>query len=151
MIKRWRLVTVTRSPQPSRLAKDIRSVFQSTSDLPKPGQKTVTMSGKVLKELEERYESEKKVRPNLSFASFISESALIELERKNMLREAQFISVVGFNDNMLTLKDARKNNRFFEVQIRNRKLRCITDDNSPDCAHVGFALALPEVRKALNR
>jgi len=119
--------------------------------VPKSGQKTVTMSGKMLKQLEAKYEEEKVRRPNLSFAAFVSESALMELERKNILKEAQFISVVGFNDDILTLKDARKNNRFFEVQIKGRKLRCITDNNSSDCAHVGFALALPEVRKALNR
>lgn len=119
--------------------------------MPKPGQKTVTMSGEALRQLEKKYEEEKKRRPSLSFASFISESALMELERKNMLSEAQFISVVGFNDDILTLKDARKNSKFFEVQIRERKLRCITDKNSPDCAHVGFAYALPEVRKALCR
>lgn len=118
--------------------------------LPKTGQKTVTMSGKSLKILEERYRSEKEKRPNLSFAAFVSESALMELERRNILKEAQFISLIGFNDDTVILKDARKAGRFFEVQIRNKKLRCVTE-NSPDCIHVGFALALPEVRKALNR
>lgn len=119
--------------------------------LPKPGQKVVTMSGITLRKLEQTYEIEKAKKPNLSFASFISESALMELERKNMLKEGQFISVVGLNDDILTLKDARKSGRFFEVRIKNRKLHCITDENSQDCAHVGFALALPEVRKVLNR
>lgn len=108
------------------------------------------MSGDALKQLEEKHKAEQKKR-SISFAAFISESALMELERKDLLSSAQFISIVGFNDDILTLKDERKGGRFFEVQIRNKKLRCITDKNSQDCAHVGFALALPEVRKALAR
>lgn len=73
----------------------------------------------------------------------------MELERKNILKEAQFISLVGFNDDTVILKDVRKSGRFFEVQIRGKKLTCITEDNDEECIHVGFALALPEVRKAL--
>jgi hypothetical protein len=108
------------------------------------------MSGESLRQLEQKHETEKQKRA-ISFAAFISESALMELERRDMLSAAQFISVVGFNEDILTLKDERKGGRFFEVQIRNKKLRCITDKNSSDCAHVGFALALPEVRKVLTR
>jgi hypothetical protein len=37
-----------------------------------------------------------------------------------------------------------------EVQIRNNSIKCLYDDSS-DCIHVGFALALPEVRRILNR
>jgi hypothetical protein len=118
--------------------------------LPKPGQKTVTVSGKALEELEHKYKAEKIKHPNLSFATFISESALIELERRKMLRETQFISLVGFSDDAVILKDVRKGDRLIEVQIRNKNLKCITEDKF-DCIHVGFALALPEVRKALNR
>jgi hypothetical protein len=118
--------------------------------LPKAGQKTVTMSGKPLKILEQRYQSEKEKRPNLSFAAFVSESALMELERRNILKEAQFLSLAGSSDDIVIIKDTRKNGRLFEVQVRNKKLKCITD-NDFECIHVGFALALPEVRKALSR
>lgn len=118
--------------------------------MPKPGQKTITVSGKSLSELEQKYSIEKRKRPNLSFASFVSESALIELERRRMLREAQFISLMGFTDDTVILKDVRKRGRLIEVQIRNRNVKCISEDSS-DCIHVGFALALPEVRKALNK
>jgi hypothetical protein len=94
--------------------------------------------------------SEKKKRPDLSFASFVSELALIELERRNMLREAVFISLAAAPEgNSILLRDARKENKIFEVKIRpNKKLRGIQDETD-DCVHVGFALALPEVRKAL--
>jgi hypothetical protein len=119
--------------------------------VPKPGQKTVTVSGKALAELEQRYLVEKTKRPTLSFATFISESALMELERRRILREAQFISFIGFEQDTLILRDTRKQNaRLVEVQLKDKKLKCITD-NDFDCAHVGFALALPEVRIALKR
>ena len=109
------------------------------------------MSGKPLKALEAKYEEEKKARPNLSFAAFVTESALLELERRDMLKEAQLISLVVYTDDTAILKDARKgNNKFFEVQIRSKKLKCLTDDNF-DCSHVGFALALPQVRTALAK
>jgi hypothetical protein len=118
--------------------------------LPKPGQKTITVSGKALSELEHKYQIEKTKKPNLSFATFISESAIIELERREMLKEAQLISLIGFNDDTLILKDTRKGGRLIEVQIRNKELKCISEDSS-DCIHVGFALALPEVRRAFNK
>lgn len=117
--------------------------------MPNAGQKTVTLSGEQLKKLEARYEKESKKNPSLSFASFIAESALMELERKEIIREAGFISYSAFEENVLFLKDSRKDNRIYEVQIKDRKLKCLTDDDF-DCAHVGFALALPEVRRALN-
>ena len=118
--------------------------------LPQPGQKTVTVSGKALAQLEDNYKQEKTRRPYLSFATFVSESALIELERRKILREAQFISLVGFGDDAVILKDVRKDRRLIEVQIRNKYLKCLYDDSS-ECIHVGFALALPEVRKVLNK
>jgi len=116
--------------------------------LPKPGQKTVTVSGKALTLLE-RYRIEKTKKANLSFAAFISEAALMELERRNILKEARFISVIGFEDNTLIVRDVRKAGQLIEVHIKNKKLKCIADDDF-DCIHVGFALALPEVRMALK-
>jgi len=108
------------------------------------------MSGEALRKLEARYEQEKKKRPSLSFATFLTESALMELERRDMLRDSGFISLVTYtDDNILILKDSRKQNKFVEVQIKNRKVKCL-DDDTFDCIHCGFALALPEVRKALS-
>ena len=118
--------------------------------MPQPGQKTVTISGRALTQLEDNYKLEKAKRPNLSFATFVSDSALIELERRKILRKAQFISLLGFGDDSVILKDVRKDGRLIEVQVRNKYLKCLHDDSS-DCIHVGFALALPEVRKVLNK
>jgi len=58
--------------------------------------------------------------------------------------------LVGFGEDTVILKDAKKVNRLIEVQIRDKKAKCITEDKF-DCIHVGFALALPEVRQALNK
>jgi hypothetical protein len=118
--------------------------------LPQPGQKTITVSGNTLTQLEDNYRLEKVKRPSLSFATFISESALIELERRKILKEARFISLVGFGDDEVILKDLRKDGRLIEVQIRNRNLKCVSEDKF-DCIHVGFALALPEIRKLLAK
>jgi hypothetical protein len=118
--------------------------------LPNKGQKTITVSGKNLKELERRYLVEKNNKPNLSFAAFVSDSALMELERRRILSEAQFISLIGIQENVIYLKDYRKSERFIEVYLKNKKLKCICRQQS-DCIHVGFALALPEVRRTLNQ
>jgi len=117
--------------------------------LPNPGQKTITMSGKRLKELEQKYNIEKKKHPTVSFASFIAESALMELERRQIIREAFFISLIDIHEDVITLKDARNRDKFIEVQIKNNRIKCLTD-NKQECIHVGFVLALPEVRKALK-
>ena len=118
--------------------------------MPQLGQKVITVSGKRLIQLQKIYEKEKIKQPNLKFATFIAESAIIELERRKILKEAQLLSLVGFGDDCVIIKDIRKPERLFEVQIRGNSLKCIGDDKS-DCIHVGFSLALPEVRKALSR
>jgi hypothetical protein len=59
-------------------------------------------------------------------------------------------SLIGFGDDAVIVKDVRKDGRLIEVQIRNKSLKCLYDESS-DCIHVGFALALPEVRKVLNK
>ena len=117
--------------------------------MPQTGQKTITVSGKHLLELQKKYDLEREKHPGISFASFIAESALMELERRQLVREAAFISLIGMHDDMITLKDS-KTKRFVEVQIKNQKLKCLTDD-STNCIHVGFTFALPEVRKALGK
>lgn len=118
--------------------------------MPNAGQKTVTLSGEALRKLEARYERELKKTPGLAFAAFVADSALMELERRDMLRESGSISFVTFEDDMVILKDTRgQNSKFFEVQRKGKLLKCLTDD-SMDCVHVGFALALPEVRRALT-
>jgi len=118
--------------------------------LPKPGQKTITISGDRLGKLEKKFEIEKSKRPSLTFTGFITEAALMELERQNLLREAQLISLIAENNGIITLKDFRKK-RFVEVQIKEDKIKCLDTECGSDCIHVGFTLALPEVRKQLKK
>ena len=117
----------------------------------RPDQRTVTISGEPLRKLAARYEQEKKKQPGLSFAAFLAESALMELERRDLLKDSGFLSFVSYmdNDNIVILKDARKHGKFVEVQFKNKKVRCL-EDSSSDCIHCGFALALPDVRKVLS-
>ena len=110
--------------------------------LPKPGQKTVTVSGKALTLLEQRYRIEKTKKPNLSFAAFISEAALMELERRNILKEAQFISVIGFEDNTLIVRDLRKSGQLIEVHIKNKKLKCVLTNNLPSKPDYDFVVVV---------
>lgn len=119
--------------------------------MPRENQKTVTISGNALKKIDERFKKEQKTKPSLKFASFVADSAVMELERKNMLKEAYQISLIGVNEDTIFLKDHRKKERFIEVRIRDKKLYCLEDHKSEECIHVGFALALPEVRIALSR
>ena len=77
------------------------------------------------------------------------ESALIELQRRKYSGKSSFcISLVAFGDDAVILKDVSKGGRPIEVQIRNKNINCLHDD-SFEFIHVGFALALPQVRKGL--
>jgi hypothetical protein len=47
------------------------------------------------------------------------------LERRKILKEAQFISLLGFGDDAVILKDVRKDGNLIEVQIRNKSVKCL--------------------------
>ncbi len=112
--------------------------------MPQVGQKTVTMSGDILKELMKEYENEAKKRPSLSFAGFISEYAMMELERRKIVKHTAPLSLIGVHDNIIVIKDSREK-IFVEVQIKDKKWMCLTD-KTDDCIHIGFAMALPETK-----
>jgi hypothetical protein len=64
-------------------------------------------------------------------------------------RISNYIKNFPFPSLRLIVRDLRKAGQLIEVHIKNKKLKCIADDDF-DCIHVGFALALPEVRMALK-
>ena len=115
--------------------------------MPQEGQKTITMSGKRLERLEKEFQQNKSKQLGSSFSAFIADAALIELERRELINQAAYISLIAINDNVIILKDVEKRS-FAEVYLRNRTLKCDTC-NQDNCIHVGFALALPEIRKSL--
>ena len=59
----------------------------------------------------------------MTFSAYISDSALLELERQEMLKDARFISFVSFEDDRIILEDVRDGARdkFVEVQLRDKK------------------------------
>ncbi len=116
--------------------------------MPQQGQKSITLSGEQLKRLEKEYKKEREKVSSKSFASFIAESAIIELERKQILRESQIISLIALQGNTIFLKDVRKSS-LIEVTIKDKEPYCLHDSKS-DCIHVGFVLALPEVNRKLR-
>lgn len=63
---------------------------------------------------------------------------------------APFLSKVGYEENILFIKDSKKN-KTAEVYLRDRALFCNLCEEK-DCVHIHYALALPEVAKLyLNR
>ena len=115
--------------------------------MPQEGQKTITMSGKRLERLEQEFQQNKSRQLGSSFSAFIADAALIELERRKLINQAAYISLIAINDNVIILKDVNEGS-FAEVYLRDRILKCDTCKKN-DCIHVGFALALPEIRKFL--
>lgn len=72
------------------------------------------------------------------------------LEREKFLQAyAPYLSKVGYEDNVLFIKDS-KIERTSEVYLRDRTLYCNICE-SKDCTHIHYALALPEVAKLYLR
>jgi hypothetical protein len=72
------------------------------------------------------------------------------IERDKFLQTyAPFLSKIGFEDNILFVRDA-KLGKTAEVYLRDRTLYCNVCD-SKDCMHIHYALALPETAKLYLR
>jgi len=72
------------------------------------------------------------------------------IERDKFLQTyAPFLSKIGFEDNILFVKDS-KLGKTAEVYLRDRTLYCNVC-NSKDCLHIHYALALPETAKLYLR
>ena len=87
-----------------------------------------------------------------SFAGYIT-STLEEMMEKNEIfgRWAPFMQEFGFDEgtNTIYIKDNRTN-RIAGVTVREKSLTCDVDQKD-DCVHVGFAYALPEVYKVMEK
>ncbi|MGC1927665.1 MAG: hypothetical protein WA667_01710, partial [Candidatus Nitrosopolaris sp.] len=93
--------------------------------------------------------SERRSRDLIYRLLHLFESALIELERRKILREAQFISLIGFGDDSVILKDVRKDGKLIEAQIRSKNLKCLHYDSS-ECIHVGVCLGLTRGQEGIK-
>lgn len=66
-----------------------------------------------------------------------------------LLSYAPSLSKIGYEDNILFIRDARKN-KTAEIYLRDRGLYCNVCDEK-DCVHIHYALALPETAKLFLR
>lgn|SRR3989338_3464348 len=111
--------------------------------MPDPARKNLSVLNNVYDKVKSRYDVEK---TDLSFVKWVSEYLLMNLEKDEFVRGyAPFLSKVGIQDNRLIIKDSKKN-QFAEVYLKNNQLFCTLDESS-DCMHIHFALALPELAR----
>jgi hypothetical protein len=81
---------------------------------------------------------------------YINTVLLEAIERDKFLQTyAPFLSKIGFEDNILFVRDA-KLGKTGEIYLRDRILYCNVCD-SKDCIHIHYALALPETAKLYLR
>jgi hypothetical protein len=87
-----------------------------------------------------------------SFAGYVT-SMLEELMERNEIfaRQAPFLQEFGYDEgnNTIYIKDNRTN-RVAGVTIRGNGLNCDVDDRD-DCVHIGFAYALPQVYRVMEK
>lgn len=113
--------------------------------MPDPQRKSLTVLNDVHDRATVRHETELKAqKTNLSFTKWISEYILMNLERDEFLRiYAPFLEKIGISDNRITIRDS-KMEKLTDVFLKDEKLFCSLDE-SDDCIHIHFALALPEL------
>lgn len=87
-----------------------------------------------------------------SFAGYIT-STLEEMMEKNEVfaRYAPFLEEFGYDEgtNTIYIKDNRTN-RIAGVTIKDKVWTCDIDQRD-DCVHIGFAYALPQVYKVMDK
>jgi hypothetical protein len=93
-----------------------------------------------------KLKAEKEKKSITAYASHILASYM-EADEK-LSRYAPFIEVVGFEGNSIILRD-HKLNRIIEVYLHEKEITCVHDD-SKDCVHVSFCLALPQTTRVLQ-
>jgi len=77
---------------------------------------------------------------------YINTILLEAIERDKFLQAyAPFLSKIGFEDNILFVRDL-KLSKIAEIYLRDRALYCNICE-SKDCMHIHYALALPEITK----
>jgi hypothetical protein len=79
----------------------------------------------------------------------ISDSDIMDLERKNILNRCLSISFLSSHGNVIQLEDERNKGRIIEVYIRNYQLWCNFDEKF-DCVHVEYVKTLKQVKSRLD-
>ena len=118
--------------------------------MPDPTRKSLTVLNEVHDKAISRYQSEKtNGNTDLSFIKWFSEYILLNLEKDEyMAKYAPFLEKIGITDNRLTIRDSKKD-KLTDVFIKDGKLYCNLDESN-NCEHVHFTLALPELSRLKN-
>lgn len=86
---------------------------------------------------------------NKSFSRYINDIIVDRIEADESLSlTAPFMQKVSLLSNSIVIKD-NKIGRLVEVQVRTKEIVCLHCDRK-DCAHVGFAYAIPDVYRMMN-
>lgn len=104
------------------------------------------------KKLEKRRVEAAKKFPDTpeKFGTYVNDLLTDVLDKDDFLQKfAPMLSLDGYNNNMLFIRDETKKARV-EIYRHDNKIKCAFDD-SFDCEHVHFALAIPEIAKMLRR
>ncbi len=100
--------------------------------------KNLSVHSEVYNVIKARYDKES---PDQSFTKWVSSYLLVNLEKDEFLTQyAPYISKIGIHDNVLTLKDSKKN-KYVEIRMKNGLLQ--SNDDNP--IYLQYALALPEI------
>lgn len=112
--------------------------------------RNVTLRVHLVPKLEQKWKKERGKSPyvNSELGGYINDLLEEVLQKDEFLsRYMPYLSEAGIHDNILFLKDRRKNKeRMIEIILKDDVLFCDTDQ-SFDCLHLQFALAIPKVAK----
>ncbi|HXG08133.1 MAG TPA: hypothetical protein VNI77_12500 [Nitrososphaera sp.] len=107
----------------------------------RPSRQTVVIYEDIHKKAKAKAEQKK-----MTLQDYVNEVLLMNIEKDEFLKDyAPSLSLDAMTETSLFIKDARKD-RTAEVVIKDSQLVCYLDESN-DCDHVHFALALPELGK----
>jgi hypothetical protein len=111
--------------------------------MPDPARRNLSILNEVYDKIKSKYDSEK---TGISFVRWVSDYLLMNLEKDEFIRSyAPHLSKIGIHENRLIIKDTKKN-QLAEIFLKDGQLYCSLDE-STDCLHIHFALALPELAR----
>lgn len=118
--------------------------------MPKEGFSVITITQQAHDKAKQRYAQKSKAGPVArSFSKYVNDLIIEAIEAdENLSLQAPFMQKIGLEGNSIMIKD-NKIGRIVEVQVHGKDLVCMYDEKK-DCAHVGYAYAIPEVYKILS-
>jgi len=111
------------------------------------GKQPVNITLQLVDRLKEYQKTHKYQTEN--FTKFVNDLLTDVIDKDELLKKiAPTLSIIGYDNDVLYLKDAKANNgRFAEIRLKNGKLYCNLDGTDDYCIHIRYAFAIPEVAK----